>query len=104
MDTALSMVAIFLSCIALCVAIYLWQTKHSPSPRRSFTKEIPEDMLMTMTVGPETRESLVINGVVTYRNVEGFEYEEGYVYRLKVVMRKGRYRLVEVVSKKPMVE
>ena len=40
----------------------------------------------------------------TYRKVEGFEYEEGYVYRLRVVMKKGQYRLVEVVSKEPMVE
>ena len=46
----------------------------------------------------------MINGVVTYRKVEGFEYEEGYVYRLRVVMKKGQYRLVEVVSKEPMVE
>ena len=67
MDTALLMLAIVLSCIALSVAIYLWLTKHSPSPRRVVTKEIPEDMLVT--VGPETRESLVINGVVTYRKV-----------------------------------
>ena len=59
---------------------------------------------MLVTVGPETRESLVINGVVTYRKVEGFEYEEGYVYRLRVVLKKGQYRLVEVVSKEPMGE
>ncbi len=102
MDTALLMLAIVLSCIALSVAIYLWLTKHSPSPRRVVTKGIPENMLVT--VGPETRESLVINGMVTYRKVEGFEYEEGYVYRLRVVMKKGQYRLVEVVSKEPMVE
>ena len=102
MDTALLMLAIGLSCTALAVAIYLWLTKHSPSPRRVVTKEIPEDMLVT--IGPETRESLVINGMVTYRKVEGFEYEEGYVYRLRVVMKKGQYRLVEVVSKETMVE
>ena len=101
-DTALLILAIVLSCIALSVAIYVWLTKHSPSPRRVVTKEIPEDMVVT--VGPETRESLVINGVVTYRKVEGFEYEEGYVCRLRVIMKKGQYRLVEVVSKEPMVE
>ncbi len=102
MDTALLVVAVVLSCIALCAAIYLWLTKHSPGPRRVVTKEIPEDMLIT--VGPETRESLVINGVVTHRSVEGFEYEEGFVYRLRVGLERGKYRLVEVVSKEPRAE
>ncbi len=102
MDTALLMLAIVLSCTALTLAIYLYLTKHSPPPRHVVTKEPPGDLLVT--VGPETRESLVINGMVTYRKVEGFEYEEGYVYRLRVVMKRGQYRLVEVVSKEPLVE
>ena len=102
MDTALLILAIALSCTALAAASYLYLTKHSPPPRRAMTKETPGDLLVT--VGPETRESLVINGVVTYRKVKGFEYEEGYVYRLRVVMKKGQYRLVEVVSKEPLVE
>ena len=100
MDTALLMLAIVLSCTALALTIYLHLTKHSPPPRRVVTHEIRGDMLVT--VGPETRESLVINGMVTYRKIEGFEYEEGYVYRLRVVMKKGQYRLVEVVSKEPV--
>ncbi len=46
----------------------------------------------------------MINGVITYRKVEGFEYEGGYGYRLRAVMKNGQYQLVEVVSKEPMVE
>lgn len=102
MDTGLSLLAIVLSCTALAVAIHLWLTKHSPSPGRVVTRETPRDMLVT--VGPETRESLVINGMVAHRKIEGFEYEEGYVYRLRVVMKRGQYQLVEVLSKEPLVE
>ncbi len=102
MDTALLILAITLSCIALSASICVWLINRSPSPRRVVTKEIPEAMMVT--VGPETRESLVINGVVTYRTVEGFEYEEGYVYRLRVALKKGEYRLLEVVSKEPIAE
>ena len=102
MDTGLSLLAIALSCIALAVAIHLWLTRHSPPPGRIVTREASRDMLVT--VGPETRESLVINGMVVYRKVEGFEYEEGYVYRLRVVMKKGQYQLVEVLSKETLAE
>lgn len=59
---------------------------------------------MLVTVGPETKEPLVINGMVAYRMIEGFEYEEGHVYRLRVTMRRGHYRLVEVMSKEPLAE
>ena len=102
MDIVLVVLAIFLSCAALVVSIYLYLTRHSPPPGRVVRKEASGDMLMT--VGPETKQPLVINGMVAYRMIEGFEYEEGHVYKLRVAMRRGHYRLVEVVSKEPLSE
>ncbi len=54
MDTALFTVAIVVSCAALSVAVYVWSTRRSRPPRRVFTKEIPESMVVT--VGPETED------------------------------------------------
>ena len=47
----------------------------------------------------------MINGVVTYRKVEGLRIRGRIRVQIEgQSMKKGQYRLVEVVSKEPMVE
>ena len=57
------------------------------------------------TVGPDQREHLIVNGRVFYGKIDGFEFEEGYVYELRVEEYDGGeryfgYRLVEIVSQR----
>ena len=76
---------------------------------------------LEVTVGPELKECvgvgpthcMVVDGGLFYDRIEGFDYAEGYVYRLKIerydawpdrdeppqdASRYG-YRLIEVISK-----
>ena len=63
--------------------------------------------------GTPTMKCLVVNGELFYNEIEGFDYEDGYVYRLKIEREdlyygdaeppqdafRYRYRLVEVMRK-----
>ena len=65
-------------------------------------------------VGVGAMKCMVVDGSFFYSRVEGFDYEEGYVYRLRIekfeaypgreppqdASRYG-YRLIEVISKTP---
>ena len=71
-------------------------------PQRTTTKARPE--IMGWTVGPDQQDFLLVNGRVFYGTIDGFEYEKGHVYQLKVKeydlgSSKYGYRLVEIVSK-----
>lgn len=68
---------------------------------------VPCDMTESMTC-------MVVNGDVFHDTIEGFEYEEGFIYRLRIEredlypnseppldMSRYRYRLVDVVEKEP---
>ena len=85
----------------------------------------PEDAeVLEVTVGPELKECvgvdpmlcMVVHGGLFYDRIEGFEHEEGHVYRLKIerydawpdmeeppqdASRYG-YRLIELLSKTPV--
>lgn len=82
-----------------------------------------ESVVLEVTVGPELVECvgvapmqcLVVDGKYFYDSIEGFEYEEGYVYRIRMERYDAwpdleeppqdasayGYRLVEVVSQTP---
>lgn len=82
-----------------------------------------ESVVLEVTVGPELVECvgvapmqcLVVDGEYFYDSIEGFEYEEGYVYRIRMERYDAwpdleeppqdasayGYRLVEVVSQTP---
>ena len=62
----------------------------------------------------ESVQCLVVNGEVFRDTIEGFTYEEGYIYRLRVEREdlypnsepplgfsKYRYRLIDIVDKEP---
>ena len=62
--------------------------------------------------GPASMKCLVVNGELFYDTIEGFDYEEGYYYRLRIEREslypneappsgesRYRYRLIEVMSK-----
>lgn len=79
--------------------------------------------VLEVTVGPELKECvgvapmqcMVVDGELFYSSIDGFDYEEGYVYKLKMerydawpdrdeppqdASRYG-YRLIETISKTP---
>ncbi|MCY4522116.1 MAG: DUF4377 domain-containing protein [Caldilineaceae bacterium] len=82
-----------------------------------------ESVVLEVTVGPERVECvgvgpmqcLVVDGELFYDSIEGFEYEEAYVYRIRMERYDAwpdleeppqdasayGYRLVEVVSQMP---
>lgn len=82
-----------------------------------------ESVVLEVTVGPELVECvgvapmqcLVVDGEYFYDSIEGFEYEEGYVYRIRMERYDAwpdleeppqdasayGYRLVEIVSQTP---
>ena len=83
-----------------------------------------ESVVLEVTVGPELVECvgvapmqcLVVDGAFFYDSIEGFEYEEGYIYRIRIERYDAwpdleelpqdasafSYRLVEVVSQTPV--
>lgn len=74
-------------------------------PRRKIMKARPETL--EWTIGPEQKDFLLVNNRAFYGIIDGFEYEDGYVYRLKVKeyeLGSGRYgyRLIAVESKEKL--
>ncbi|MXZ42599.1 MAG: DUF4377 domain-containing protein [Caldilineaceae bacterium SB0666_bin_21] len=83
-----------------------------------------ESVVLEVTVGPErvecvgvaSMQCLVVDGEYFYNSIEDFEYEEGYVYRIRMERYDAwpdleeppqdasayGYRLVEVVSQTPV--
>ena len=82
-----------------------------------------DDEVLEVTVGPELKECIgvgpmqcmVVDGKLFYDRIDGFDYEQGYVYKLKIerydawpdreeppqdASRYG-YRLIETISKTP---
>lgn len=64
--------------------------------------------------GTESMTCMLVNGEVFHDTIEGFEYEEGFIYRLRVEredlypdsepppdVSRYRYRLVEMIEKEP---
>ena len=90
------------------------------SPSEPYT-EPRETMVMEVTVGPQTEECigealqtcLVVDGELFYDDIEGFEYEEGYRYLIRMEQYDAwpdldeppqdasqyGYRLIEILEK-----
>ena len=95
MDTTILLTVILILSGALLVATL----PRLRRPQRSITKTRPETL--EWTVGPDQKDFLLVNNRAFYGTIDGFEYEEGYVYRLKVkeyALGSGRYgyRLVNI--------
>ena len=101
METTILLIVILVLSVALLVATL----PRLHRPRREITKARPETL--DWTVGPDQRDFLLVNNRAFYGTIDDFEYEEGYVYRLKVKeydMGSGRYgyRLVDVESREQL--
>ena len=77
-DTTILLTVILILSVALLVATL----PRLHRPRRKITKARPETL--EWTVGPDQKDFLLVNNRAFYGTIDGFEYEEGYVYRLKV--------------------
>ena len=101
MDTTILLTVILILSVALLVATL----PRLHRPRRKITKARPETL--EWTVGPDQKDFLLVNNRAFYGTIDGFEYEEGYVYRLKVKeydlgsSRYG-YRLIDVESREKL--
>ena len=68
--------------LILSVALLFATLPRLYRPRRTITKARPETL--EWKVGPDQKDFLLVNNRAFYGTIDGFEYEEGYVYRLKV--------------------
>ena len=102
--------------VALALALTLLTgacgTSVSVSGSEVLEVEVGPELVDCVGVGPRT--CMVVDGDFFYDSIDGFEYEEGYEYRLRMERYKaypGReppqdasrygYRLIEVLSKSP---
>ena len=101
MDTPILLTVI----VILSVALLINTSPRLKRPRRKITKARPETL--EWIVGPNQKDFLLVNNRAFYGTIDGFEYEEGYIYRLKVKeydlgnSRYG-YRLIDIESREKL--
>ena len=100
--------AIFVSALALAIAACTVDVSRS----EALEVEVGPDLVDCVGVAP--MKCMVVDGKFFYDRIEGFDFEEGYDYRLRIERYEaypGReppqdasmygYRLIEVLSKTP---
>ena len=96
-------------CIALAALILLLACGQSG---QKTTLLVTVGSQMEDCEGVETMKCLLVNGEIFYDTIEGFDFEEGFYYRLRIEREdlypgeeppqntsRYRYRLIEVLSK-----
>ena len=101
METTILLAVILILSVALLVTIL----PRLHRPRRKTMKTRPETL--EWTIGPQQKDFLLVNNRAFCGIIDGFEYEYGYVYRLKVKeydLGSGRYgyKLIDVESKEKL--
>ncbi len=97
----------------------------APEPEKTMPEKTVTDKIMEVTVGPAKvdcagvgpMKCLVVDGKMFYQKIDGFTFEEGFDYRLKIRQVQVhtpetapadaglyRYQLVELISKTPAAE
>ena len=104
-----------LTVITIALALVVGACTFSVSVSESETLEVTVGAKLVDCVGVGPMKCMVVDGEFFYDNIDGFHYEEGYVYRLRMeqydawpgqkeppqdASRYG-YRLIEVISKTP---
>ena len=98
---------------ALALVAVACTISFSSSESETLEVEVGPELVDCVGVGP--MKCMIVDGNFFYDHIEGFDYEEGYVYRLRIeqydawpgqkeppqdASRYG-YRLIEVISKTP---
>ena len=101
LDTTILLAVILILSVALLFATIPRLRK----PRRTISKARPETL--EWRVGPDQKDFLLVNNRAFYGTIEGFEYEDGYVYRLKVKecdlgSSRYKYRLIAVQDREKL--
>ena len=99
----------------LCIAAVALIAFACGSPAGSGTLEVMVDPELKECVGLDPMQCMVVDGELFYSRIDGFDYEEEYVHKLKIerydawpneegppqdASRYG-YRLIETISKTP---